>query len=248
MGAARVAGRADIMDLNDQVREALLSMRACVIEQLTTEICRLKQSHPIRVAVDGRTASGKTTLADEIAAALSRHGRTVIRTSIDGFHNPRAIRYRQGRGSPQGYYQDARDLEAVRRLLLDPLGPGGDSLYRTASLDVERDEPVDQPAQQASADAVLIVDGTFLQRPELVGCWDYVIFVDVPEDVAVRRGAARDATSLGGGDVAFAAHAQRYQPAFAIYADQCDPVRTADAVVGNALPEAPDLQLRPRSI
>ena len=215
--------------------------RATVIASIADGISRVVRAHPVRVAVDGRTASGKTTLANELARALETRGHPVIRTSIDGFHNPRAIRYRLGRMSPEGYYRDARDLAAVRRLLLDPLGPGGDWLYRTEAFDLERDEPVDQDPRRAVADAVLIVDGTFLQRPELAGCWDYVVFVDVPEAVAIGRGAARDAALFGGEEAAKAGHRDRYQRAFTLYETECNPIRSADVVIVNDPVDAPKL-------
>lgn len=155
-------------------------------------------AHPLRVAVDGRTASGKTTLADEVASVLRAGGRPVIRTSVDGFHRPRVERYRRGRLSPEGYLEDARDWGAIRRLLLDPLGPDGDLWYRTATFDLDRDEPIVQAAVLAEPSAVVIVDGTFLQRDELAGAWDFAVFVHVSESVAVSRGAARDAGHIGG--------------------------------------------------
>ncbi len=163
--------------------------------------------HPIRVAIDGRTASGKTTFADELTAVVARAGRPVIRTSIDG------LRYARGRHSPEGYYYDARDLQAVRRLLLDPLGPGGDRLYRTASFDLEKDLPFDAPATAAPSNAILIVDGTFLQREELAGGWDAAIYLKVSEAVSEKRGIARDAMLLGGGEAAIELYTKRYSPA-----------------------------------
>jgi uridine kinase len=195
--------------------------------------------HPLRVAVDGRTASGKTTLADELATVLRSRSRAVIRTSVDGFHRPRAQRYRRGRHSAEGYLDDARDWESVRRLLLDPLGPSGDRWYRTASFDLDRDEPIDQPAVRAEPDAVAIVDGTFLQRVELSGAWDFVVFVEVSEAVAIARGAARDAALLGGAAAAREMHERRYQPAFAIYDARCRPREQAHLVVVNDEPSAP---------
>src|SRR5215212_1547927 len=141
--------------------------RERIIRDLAARIRRLSSPHPLRVAIDGRLASGKTMLADELAASLSRSGRSIIRTSIDGFHRPRAERYARGRNSAEGYYYDSRDLAAVTKLLLAPLGPGGDRGFRTQSFDLERERPVDQAASVAVANAILIVDGTFLQRPEL---------------------------------------------------------------------------------
>lgn len=164
---------------------------------------------------------------------LRTMGRSVIRTSVDGFHRPRVERYRRGRFSAEGYLDDARDWTAIRHLLLDPLGPGGDLLYRTASFDLDSDQPVAQEPLRAMSDAILIVDGTFLQRPELADAWDVVIFVAVSEAVAVQRGAQRDATLLGGEDKAREMHERRYQPAFELYQARVSPERRAHIVVDN---------------
>jgi len=77
-------------------------------------------SEPIlRVAVDGPDAAGKTTLADELAAAL---GRPVLRVSIDDFHRPREERYARGPLSPEGYVHDCFDFAALRKAVLAPAG------------------------------------------------------------------------------------------------------------------------------
>lgn len=219
----------------------MIPVRHSIVSRLADRIEAVRLPHPARVAVDGRTASGKTRLADEVAAELCARGRPVIRTSVDGFHRPRAERYRRGRLSAEGYLDDGRDWTAVRRLLLDPLGPSGSLQYRTASFDLDRDEPVEQDAQRANPDAVLIVDGTFLQRPELADAWDLVVFVDASEDAATRRGVARDAAALGGEDRAREAHERRYQAAFAIYAARVGPKERAHVVVGNDDPAAPSM-------
>ena len=193
-------------------------------------ILLLDLPHPARVAVDGRTASGKTTFADALAAALQTSGRGIIRASIDDFHHPRAVRHRQGRHSPDGYYEDARDLVAVRRYLLEPLGPGGDRCFATRTFDLARDRPVQPDLLRAEERSILIVDGTFLQRPEIVGGWDFVIFLDVPQDEARQRGLARDADALGA-DIAATLYDQRYGPAFARYQAECRPSQNADMVI-----------------
>jgi len=135
--------------------------RERVLAELATSIANVRLAHPVRVAIDGRGGSGKTTLAAELATLLVARGRPVIGTSIDGFHRPKAERYARGRTSPEGSYHDARDLAAVTTLLLAPLGPGGDRRYRTTSFDLENDRPIEQAAALAPADAVLVVDGTF---------------------------------------------------------------------------------------
>ena len=205
-----------------------------VVEGVANRLLHLRLPHPIRVAVDGRTASGKTTFADEVAAIVQQQGRPVIRASVDGFHRPRVERYRQGRLSPDGYYEDGRDLGAMRRLLLDPLGPGGNRLYVTASFDLERDLPLEGSPRRAPENSVLVVDGTFLQRPELSGSWDFIIFLKVSKKEAHRRGVLRDELALGGREAALELYARRYGPAFDRYDAECDPVGRADAVIDNA--------------
>lgn len=220
------------------------SQRAAVLDELASKIAGIPHSRPVRVAIDGRTASGKTTLADELAGALGRTGREVIRTSIDGFHRAKVDRYARGRHSPEGYYYDARDLPAINAMLLSPLGPGGDRLYRTASFDLDSDKPIEQEPQLAQASTILIVDGTFLQRPELSDGWDLTVFVATSEQVSEQRGVNRDAEQLGGADATRRLYAVRYKPAFLIYESICSPASTADAVLNNDDFARPTLKVR----
>jgi uridine kinase len=221
-----------------------LSHRTMVLNNLAIRIARLQSARPIRVAIDGRTASGKTTLADELAELIEQNGREVIRTSIDGFHRPRAERYARGRYSPEGYYYDARDHAAIHALLLAPLGPGGDCHYRTASFDLTNDRPIQQGPRRASMSAILVVDGTFLQRPELRSGWDLAIFVEASERVAAQRGVRRDAALLGGAESARQLYAARYQPAFDLYERLCSPAAIADVILNNDDVDRPHLYVR----
>lgn len=219
------------------------SNRSSVLQALATAISSIESPRPIRIAVDGRTASGKTTLADELAEILASQRREVIRTSIDGFHRPKAERYARGRHSPEGYYFDGRDLMAVNALLLSPLGPRGNREYRTACFDLLNDEPLKQPAMTASPDAILIVDGTFLQRPELAPNWDLTIFVETTKGTSERRGVGRDTELLGGIDAARQLYTTRYQPAYDLYESMCAPSSNADAVLNNENVDHPILRI-----
>lgn len=79
-----------------------------LVEVLARWVDAIRLSHPVRVAIDGVDAAGKTTLADELVAPLRRRGRSVVRASADDFHNPRALRYRAGRDSPEVYLREHR--------------------------------------------------------------------------------------------------------------------------------------------
>ena len=91
--------------------------RPAVVERLAARLARLDL--PARVAIDGPDAAGKTTLADELAALL---GATVTRIGADAFLRPPEVRYRRGRESPDGYYDDAVDHEALRASVAEAAG------------------------------------------------------------------------------------------------------------------------------
>ena len=95
--------------------------RSLCLGELAGLILRVERGHPVRVAIDGPDAAGKTILADELAPQIERSGRPVIRASIDGFHRPRAERLARGPESPEGYLHDSFDYPALRADLLDPL-------------------------------------------------------------------------------------------------------------------------------
>lgn len=137
------------------------------IKKIVDRIFKLNLTHPTRVGVNGITASGKTTFANELAEEMKNRGVQVIRTSIDDFHNPRVIRYAQGKESARGYYEDAHDYTAFKERLLKPLGPNGNLQYETISHNLITDMPVHNTPLVASPNMVLIVDGTFLLKKKL---------------------------------------------------------------------------------
>ncbi len=70
----------------------------------------------VRVAIDGVDGSGKTVFADDLTGVLRAAGRTVVRVSVDDFHQPRALRHHRGRDSPVGFWLDSYDYSVLRRL------------------------------------------------------------------------------------------------------------------------------------
>ena len=199
--------------------------------------------HPVRVAIDGITASGKSTLARDLTAAVGDRGRPVIHVSMDGFHHRRARRHRQGRESASGYYDDAYDFDALAQHLLKPLGPGGNRQYRTSVIDLHTDVATPASPRTAPDDAVLIVDGTFLQRPEVRDLWDERVWVDTAQEIARRWGVARDAEALGGNEAAERLFAERYHAASQIYIDAVAPAQCATVIFSNGHPSRVELKL-----
>ena len=89
-----------------------------LISELSESVLALPADKPRIVAIDGFDGVGKTVLADQLANRLKSCGRQIIRASVDGFHNPRAVRYRNGKSSPSGFYRDSYNYFALREALL----------------------------------------------------------------------------------------------------------------------------------
>jgi len=212
--------------------------------RLAAMIASVRTDHPVRVAVDGIDAAGKTTLANALVKPLSQLGREVIRASIDGFHHPKRLRYMRGKDSPVGYFYDSFDYDAVILCLLKPLGPGGDRLCRTSAFDHITGTEMTGETTTATENAILVFDGVFLFRPELNRYWDFRIFVNVSLEVAKERAIRRDSLLMGGEAEARRRYKTRYYPGQRIYMDECNPMSLADVVVENDDPMAPTLLVR----
>ncbi len=198
----------------------------------------VERPHPVRVAVDGPDAAGKTTLADELASAVGNLGRPVIRASIDSFHQPREIRYRR-EDSPEGCYHDTFDYDALRKELLEPLGPDGDRTYCQAIFDYQTDQALARTHDRAPDNAILLLDGVFLLRPELIDIWDLRIYVSVTPEETLRRALERDAVLFGSREEVERRYRSRYLPAQQLYHADARPLDNADIVVDNDDPARP---------
>jgi len=206
-----------------------------LLKHLVAIILEKQKDSPILVGIDGVDASGKTTLAEELVNELKGSGRPIIRASIDGFHNPKSIRYTKGENSPEGYYFDSFNHKAIAEMLLDPLS-SGKLQYKTAVFDYRTDSKVVLPDQTAKNNSILIMEGIFLFRPELVNYWDIKLFVDVDFKITVKRAVNRAAERkyIGAEQEILDKYEKRYIPGQQLYFEQAQPKEKADIVIDNS--------------
>ena len=213
---------------------ARLTMLDAILDRLSTVL----RDHPLRVAVDGGTAAGKTTLAEELARRHVERSGTAIRASFDFFKIPPERRPK----SPRPFGGHVFDATALIEELLRPLGPTGSRRYRTATYDGWMSRSLrERPARTAPDHAMAFVDGAFLWTPQLRAWWDYWVFVEVDVDVAIERYVVRDALWTPDPDPERmrARFRERYLPAESAYARTADPWRNADVVLRNDDPDQP---------
>lgn len=208
-------------------------LRRDVMASIVEEILGNYRRGRIAIGVDGRTASGTSRFADDLAREFERRGLATARASFDDFLNPAAQRYERGRFSAEGFYRDAYAYDVFRRVLIEPFRMGGSAAFVTAAFDAQRDVALEPKWRTGPDDIFLIVDGGFLDRPELRGVWNYTIWLDAADEVRAERLRERDGIEPG------SELAARYEGAHELYERDAQPRATAVAIVDNSDPEHP---------
>ncbi|WP_240777989.1 uridine kinase [Nonomuraea basaltis] len=205
--------------------------RTALVKQIADRVAACGSGR-LLVGIDGFTASGKTSFGHELAEEIARTGRPVLRASLDDFKRPWKDRHLYDRESGEGYYRNAYDYDAVKRLLLGPCR--SPEAMQCALCSIDPLTQLDHSATETplAADSMLIVDGVFAFRPEIDEYWDFRIWLDVDAELSVRRGAARDQDWAG--SEAESIHRNRYLVAEHIYLDEADPLGRMDAVIDNS--------------
>jgi len=204
-----------------------------MVIELASIILEHKKDLPLRVGIDGIDAAGKTFLANEIASCLAENGHSVIRASIDGFHNPRNIRHQRGSYSPEGYYYDSFNYELLKNCLLEPLAPGGNRICRPKAFDFKTDTEIGVDEIKATNAHILIFEGVFLFRREIEQYWDFKIFVDIDFQTSLMRALERDLYLFGDEKEILRKYQERYIPGQKMYIEIEKPKAKADIVINN---------------
>jgi uridine kinase len=207
--------------------------RARVIDEVASRVCATGSGR-LRVVVDGLTGAGKTTFADELAAAVRARGRSTLRASLDDFKHPwrHARAHGYDRVTGEGYYRNAHDFVSAQTLLLQPSGPMGTGKVVLCAHDPLTGADNRSVVVDAPNDAVLVVDGVFGMRPEYDAYWDVRVWLHAEPDVALARGIERD-VELEGYDEALRLHTSRYAVGEQLYVDEVRPTEKAGVIIDN---------------
>ncbi len=197
-----------------------------LIEKITQQNCRI-------IGIDGLGGAGKTTISAQLSDAVQSLGMPVTILHIDDFIHPRCVRYRDDVPEWKCYY----DLQWNYAPLLELLPAfRHDGTYSGEVLLYNKDEDgYDAQEIRIPENGVVLVEGVFLQRQELSGVFDTVIYLDVPESVRLSRVLQRDGY-IGDADAIRQKYENRYFPAERFYVKSCKPAERADITVRKGEP------------
>lgn len=208
--------------------------REQVLGLLVETMLKIPATGPLRVGIDGRFGAGKTRVGDELADRLEAQGRVCHRASLEEFHPPdHHNRVASGVLSPTDYLEKGYDYAAVRRLLMDPIGPEGDRRCRLDFWNSHDNEAFPEDWVDVSDEAIVIVDGPFLLTPELCDSWDFTLWLDIDWRVMEQR-AARRASEMSSDGSPVANEASVWMPRHVLYEQQVRPHERVDVVVDNS--------------
>ena len=142
-------------------------------------IDRMQPQKPYILAIDGRCASGKTTLANELSQSLSCN---VVH--MDDFYLPFALRTPERMAQPGGTIEFERLISEI----IAPLLAGRKAVYRPYACHENRF----LPSVTLSAAKSTIVEGSYSCHPCLADMLGIKVFMDIAPDKQLSRIALRD--------------------------------------------------------
>ncbi|MEU8775345.1 uridine kinase [Streptomyces sp. NPDC048606] len=167
-----------------------------------------------RVGIDGAPAAGTDVLAGRLADELRARGRSVVVVAVAGFLRPASLRFEFGRRDVDQYLAGWYDTGALWREVFGPTDPGGDGRVLPDLWDPVRDRATRSPYVELPPGGALIVHG-----PLLLGQWfpfDLSVHIGLSPGALARRTPEPERWTL---------------EAFARYAREVDPERSADVLV-----------------
>ena len=185
-----------------------------ILAEIAGEILHNYATGRTLVAVDGREGSGQAEFADGLVAALTTAGAAAARLPMAAYATHAEDEYAAG-----------FDYDDFRTTAVQPFRSGEAVLPELR----DRVAPPGLP-DPLPADAVLVVDGVFLNRPEISGIWKHSIWLQVPEEETEER--------LRGAGI-LPEEIERVHAAQARYRSHLDPTEQADTLVDNRDPEHP---------
>lgn len=204
-------------------------MRGFDLETLIGRIlpCAAEKRMPV-IGIDGLGGAGKSTLSEAIKERLESDGYHVVLLHADDFIFQRSIRYNDAYSQWKCYYELQWRYNYLKSVI-DDIKSTEDSVVSIDLYDKVTDcyDPFDFPVTD---NTIIILEGVFLQRKELEGMFDLMIYIDLSEEERLSRVLKRD-EYIGSEDDIRRKYEKRYFPAERFYVEKHAPAEKADVVI-----------------
>lgn len=167
----------------------------------------------LRVAIDGPECAGPAALAEALVEPLRAAGRPTTVIRAESFWRDASLRLEYGREDVESY-RSWLDEAALRREVLDPLGPAGNGRYLPSLRDPDSNRSTREPVRPARPGEIVVVAGPLLLGRDLP--FDVTVHLALSTGARARRTPAAMAWTL---------------PALDRYDDEVEPAAHADVTV-----------------
>lgn len=195
--------------------------------EMTAKILEASENKDITVVgIDGLGGAGKSTISETLCNELEDNDINTILLHIDDFIHLRAVRYNPAYPQWQCYYDLQWRFDYFTKVI-NELKAG--KTCSTELYDKDNDCYFIED-YTATGKTVILVEGIFLQRKEYAGLFDYMVYIDIPEEERLTRVLKRD-TYIGNEQEIRDKYENRYFPAERRYFAEYAPHKSADFVV-----------------
>lgn len=181
------------------------------------------------IGIDGLGGAGKSTISEELCDLLNKENYNVAILHIDDFIYPKAIRYNDNYAEWECYYNLQWRYDYLVNEILNPIKCGTDFKDEIELYNKDNDSYLLSEIN-VPVGSIVIVEGVFLQRQELKGIFDYMIYIDIPENIRFNRVLERD-RYIGNKQQIKSKYENRYFPAEHYYTELCSPSENADYII-----------------
>lgn len=200
------------------------------IIKITRQIKNLyNPNRTIIVGIDGLGGAGKSTISEELYKLLSEENYNIALLHIDDFIHPRAVRYNDSYNEWECYYNLQWRYDYLMNEVVNPIKKGADFNAKVELYDKDNDTYFLNETN-VPVGSIVIIEGVFLQRQELRGAFDYMIYIDIPEEIRLNRVLERDGY-IGDKEQIKAKYDNRYFPAEHHYIEMYSPSEKADYII-----------------
>ncbi len=181
------------------------------------------------IGIDGLGGAGKSTICKKICQDFEENNYHTILLHIDDFIHVRDVRYNSAYPDWQCYYDLQWRFDYFSSIISEI--KNSNEAYIDIELYDKDNDTYFLQRFEIHENTIVIVEGVFLQRQEYRNIFDYMIYLDVPEEVRLQRVLKRD-TYIGNEQQIIDKYENRYFPAEHKYIEENQPQKNADFVIG----------------